>query len=776
MNVNRENQTLNGNWTLSWAQNKTFLEDNFKPDSIAAITKRGYQTAAAAVPGNFELDLFRAGLIPDPFFGENTLLMQQFEYTHMFYYRTFMFEGCTKNVKLCFEGVDTIADIYLNGELVKTTENMFIEHCFPCPSLRAGENELVVHIKPAMLEARKYPLPAGCFTLPYNYESLYVRKATHMYAWDIMPRLLSGGIWRDVYLCREPEQRIDEVFAYTVDINGDQSAARLVFQYNLTMTEDDLSNCCIEVNGRCGKHAFSKKTRLWHTSGKLQVDVSEPLLWFPRGYGDPNLYETELRLYSGDTLLDKWNGNVGIRVVGLERTSTIDTDGNGEFQFYVNRKKIFVMGTNWVPADAFHSRDAERIPEIMPMLDDLNCNTVRCWGGNVYEHDYFFDYCDSHGILVWQDFAMACALVPQEQAFFDMIRTEVISVVKRLRNHASLLLWSGDNECDASACWEGLRRDPNENAVTRKIIPECLNAHDFTRPYLPSSPFIDEEAFETGAPISEDHLWGPRDYFKGDYYQNTVAHFASETGYHGCPSAESVRKFISPEHLWSYKDNPEWQVHAASPEVGEGMYVYRIELMAKQVEALFTEMPDNLEDFAIASQISQAEAKKYFIERFRIAKWRKSGIIWWNLIDGWPQFSDAVVDYYFDKKLAYHYIKKSQQQFCMMFDEPQDGKIALYAVNDLQYNVNVDYKITELSGDELVHEGTAEVSANESVPVFYNPVLSDEQRFYKIEWAYKIACGQTQNGENHFMTGLKDVDLKWYVETAKKGGFWPKKQ
>lgn len=169
--------------------------------------------------------------------------------------------------------------------------------------------------------------------------------------------------------------------------------------------------------------------------------------------------------------------------------------------------------------------------------------------------------------------------------------------------------------------------------------------------------------------LPENHLWGPRDYYKSSFYTESPAHFVSETGYHGCNSLSSIKGFISPEKLWPWQDNAEWLAHAYEPIGPEGPYAYRIKLMADQTVEMFGRQPETLEDFILASQISQAEAKKFFIELTRYKKWRRCGVIWWNMIDGWPQFSDAVVSYDFIKKLAYYYIKRVQQDLCLMFDE-----------------------------------------------------------------------------------------------------------
>ena len=377
--------------------------------------------------------------------------------------------------------------------------------------------------------------------------------------------------------------------------------------------------------------------------------------------------------------------------------------------------------------------------------------------------------------MVWQDFAMGCAVYPQEQIFFEKLQDEAIQVIKRLRNHPSLILWAGDNEGDyAYQDWGGIRRNPDKNVVTREVLARVCEAHDFTRPYLPSSPYITEEAYVGGKPTSEEHLWGPRDYFKGPYYNTTVCHFASETGYHGCPAPASLRKFISKEELWPcFKENgfpnDEWEAHSTCMELlPDVAYSYRIRLMERQVKTLFgNDESDQLFDFAKQSQISQAEAKKFFIERFRISKWRRTGIIWWNLIDGWPQISDAIVDYYYTKKLAYHYIKRSQNPVCLMFGEPVDNVISLYGVNDTIYDVDVSYKVTDVIADgKVVLEGKSILTGDTSLLVNELTIDNNQKTFYLIEWEIN-----GKSYKNHYFTNILDINYDTYMEAIRKCGF-----
>lgn len=772
------------NWSLYYVKNERLCHDDRASDeeitTVDGLCKRGYESVPAVVPGNLELDLHRAGKIPDPFFGLNQW-NRDCEYLHMFYATEFTYEGGYESPQLYFEGLDTIADIYLNGICVGEADNMLIPHDFSVGyALREGKNELLVHIRPAVIEARNYPITPNDNALPYNTESLYIRKAPHMYSWDIMPRFVSGGIWRPLSLreCKADRICSDDVYLTTLKVDTVNNTAMMRLNYNVSVAADDISEYEIELSGVCGESSVYFRDRLRFTGGNRNFGVENAKFWWPRNAGAPNLYHFTLTLYRKGEAVDSWEKDIGIRTVELDRTSVTDKEGSGQFRFIINGKPVFCMGTNWVPVDAFHSRDAERIPEILPMLTDLGCNIVRVWGGNVYEDDLFYDYCDRDGIMIWQDFIMGCATYPQDEDFRMRLGLEIEAAVKRLRNHTSIILWAGDNENDCSYNWHGVRRDPNKvNLLTRRVIPEVLERLDFFRPYLPSSPYVDETAFANGSKnISEDHLWGPRDYFKGNYYKNTVCHFASETGYHGCPSPDSLKKYISPEKLWTATeparwsgiDNDEWLCHATAQETDPRKdYVYRIRLMADQVTTLFgSSVPCTLNDFARASQISQAEAKKYFIERFRLSKWRRTGIIWWNLIDGWPQISDAIVDYYFVKKLAYSYIKRSQNPLCLMFDEPQDGSIALYAVNDGTEERAFTYRVTEMGSGRTVAMGEYTAAPDSSAPIVKVSVAEGEKKFYFIEWQ----CGDIK-GSNHFMTNIKDIDYSEYMGYIEKCGY-----
>ena len=758
--------SLDGNWELFYAENKN-LSAGEEYKTLSTLNCSTLSHVSAQVPGNFELDLMRAGLLDDIFYGENPLLAQKRENLHLWYAKTFEFTE-TDSQNLIFEGIDTFADVYLNGILIGSTDNMLIAHTMEAKNLIFGKNELVIHIKPVFLETRKHPIGAGSIVhQTYNAESLSVRKAAHMFGWDIMPRILSGGIWKSVRLEKIREERLEEIYLRTAAIRKNRAVLRLYYQ--AALTGDFSHEYRLHIEGVCKDSRFEKEFRLWNTSATEHIDLEAPYLWWTKDMGEQNLYAITATLSHFDEIIDRVTFRMGICQFELKRTSIADE--NGEFCFYINKEPLFVRGTNWVPLDALHSRDLERLPKALELLGDSGCNMVRFWGGNVYEDEAMFDYCDENGIAVWQDFAMGCASYPLHEFMQKSLETEATAVVKKYRQHPCIAVWAGDNECDeATALWRRDGLDPNRNVLTRKILPFVLTQHDPERCYLPSSPYIDERAYASGNPgnTPEKHLWGPRDYFKSEFYTTSPAAFASETGYHGCPAPSSLEKFISPERLWPWQDNPEWQVHATCMELGsQARYAFRIPLMANQIKVLFDEEPQTLERFAKMSQASQAEAMKFFVERFRLGKWKRTGIIWWNLIDGWPQFSDAVVDYYYAKKLAYYVIRRSQQPICLMFREPHDGKLELVGANEYLQDTSVSYRVTDMATNTTVCQGTALLTKNQASPIAQTEYFADNMHFYLIEWSY----GET-NGKNYYVSGNAPYSFDLYEKYMKESGMW----
>ena len=770
------------NWQLAWLENAAVKANAVCLTTPEEVQNYGCKVIGATVPGNFEIDFMREGLLDDIYMGANSIKTQDLENLHFYYFTEFTYEADeSKDAFLCFEGIDTVAEIFLDGEKIAFVENMFHAHRFSLKGVVSGKHTLLVHILPVCIYARQFDIPAMCFGMKYNHDGIMVRKAGSMFGWDIMPRIVSAGLWKPVSVEYLPKARLANPYIYTHRVwKGEKVKAWLLTTLKIQTEADFIKGYKIVVEGKCGDSEFKQEYTPFCASNKLDLPIENPKLWWPKNYGEPNLYDVQITLLYEGVECDKYTCKLGIRSVWLKRTSQAGDDG--EFCFIVNGQKIFVTGTNWVPCDALPARHDEYTLRNIQMVNDLGCNMIRCWGGNVYPSKLLYDYCDEHGIMIWQDFALACGHYPDDERICALVKEEVKQVVIERRQHPSLVLWAGDNECDCFVSWDWENErtlddqpshlNPNYNKLTRDVILRELRNHDAIRPYLPSSPYLDEIAWKFGKP-TESHIWGPRDFFKGEYYGNTECHFASEIGYHGCPSPESIKKFIPAESLpktsiTDIYENADWLVHAAGMEtcVEGNPYAYRLPLMVSQVERIFGTASADLDVFARQSQISQAEAKKYFIETFRISKWRKTGILWWNIADGWPQVSDAIVDWYGCKKLAYHYIHRSQKAFCMMCGEPKNGKINLIATNDTQTAQRAEYTVVDLVSGETLANGTLAVEANGIMCAASLPELKGG--FYLIRWNT-----ETESGVNHFVCNIGEGwTYEKYKECMEKAGFY----
>ncbi|MBO5105842.1 MAG: beta galactosidase jelly roll domain-containing protein, partial [Clostridia bacterium] len=704
---------LNGKWNLYYYP---AYEQSIK--TVEQLKNANLPMVEATVPGNVELDLSAAGVLPkDLYMGENIREAEKFE-TYDWWYET-EFDApaepkTDEKVILHFGAVDCVAEYFLNGEKIGESDNMFIAHDFDvADKIKYNQkNTLHVHISSATIESASYSYEPNMaeHSWSLNTMGLNVRKAPHCFGWDIMPRAVSAGIWRDVELQYKKKYDFRYLYFKLQHMEGKDGYIAMLYDSDLPpkYVFDDIT---FKLKGVCKEHTFEGEIVRKSGAGKFEIRVPDIKLWWPKHYGEPNLYTITVEAYGSDgKLLLSRTVRRGFRWINLDRSEMVEP--GGRFNFIVNNQKIMVVGTNWVPMDAYHSRDKARYKAALEMANDLECNIIRCWGGNVYEDHEFFDFCDEHGIMVWQDFAMACHVYCQDEWFKEKIKKEAEWVVKELRDHPSLVLWAGDNEIDYMYALENW--DPNVNHLTREVLPRVVERLDPARPYIPSSPYISPEAFQKGGNheaadvFPEDHLWGSRDYFKSRFYTESKAYFVSEMGYHGCPAKESIEKFITPKYVWPYFENPEWTIHSSDQDGNDK----RVILMHNQVIQLFGEVPDNIDDFVLASQISQAEAKKFFIERVRLKMERMGGIIWWNLVDGWPQMSDAVVDYYYNKKLAYDFIKRSSRPFIIALDETDRWGNDLICCNSTLSEISGKCKVYDIDSGEILFEDDFIASPN----------------------------------------------------------------
>jgi beta-mannosidase len=766
ISLNSENKS---EWTLYFG-----VQDQDAPQTPEELKSSNFKKIAATVPGNVEIDLEREGIIEDPMIGDNVYDLRKYETYQWWYTRNF--EKPTlkagERIELSFDGIDCIADIWLNGKKIAQVENMFVEHHYDVTDLLEKENELFVNIKSTELETRKYF--RNNFGVRYDQlgEAASVRKAPHMFGWDIMPRLMSAGIWRDVKLEIIPSTYFNSVYWVTKEVYPDVKKANMYVDWQF-MTDrlniDDLT-MTIELE-REGKSIYKKETPLITTISRERIWGLEDVdLWWPRGFGEQALYNASIKLTDKDgNLLCENNQKIGIRKSKLIVTPINTKEEPGDFHFEVNGEKIFIKGTNWVPLDALHSRDNQHVDEAVGMLADLNCNMIRMWGGNIYESDRFYDLCDQYGIMVWQDFTMGCTTYPQDLAFKNKVKDEADKVIRRLRNHPSIVLWAGNNENDVSLQWadDQSHINPNTDVISREVLPLAVREWDPKNPYLPSSPFISEEVFKVHNKISPDlsperHLWGPRGFYKAPFYTENNARFVSEIGYHGCPNVESLKKMMTKEGVYPWKEaeiliwNDEWQCKATRSHTNSETNKERNFLMVNQIKEVFGECPMDLDDFVTASQIVQAEAKKYFIEFWRMNKGERNGILWWNLRDGWPIISDAIVDYYGGKKLAYSYIKKAQTDVCVVIGDDRGNGHPVTLINDTREEQSVDILIKDNDSGRTILNKKVSVASNGKLAVDNLPKVKNNE-LWLIE--YKID-GKTFR--NHYIAYIPPMNYEHY--------------
>ena len=771
--------SLNGPWKLFYGPH-----DKNSPASPAELAAKNWPEIPATVPGNVELDLLAAGKIKNPETGNNVYDLRKCEAYDWWYSRSFAAPklAAGERAEIVFDGLDCFGTIWVNGQLVGKTDNMLIAHTFDITDfLKPGGggadtaiNTIFVRIEPAVLEGRKYLDGVLVTRKDLGAEDVNTRKAPHMFGWDIMPRLVSAGLWRDVTLDIKKPTWFRQVYWMTNGIDVPRKTAHILLDWDFVSDLPTIDGLTMEISlKRGGRAVYERSVALYSFTSQDKIDLENVEFWWPRGYGDPTLYDGTLRIVDSRTrrVLAEQTQKIGIRSAELVHTEITTKENPGEFVFVVNGEKIFVRGTNWVPLDGLHSRDKSHLAEAMRMIADLNCNMIRCWGGNVYESPEFYDACDAAGVMVWQDFSMGCSAYPQNREFAEKIRAEAIQVVLERRQHPSIVLWSGNNENDSSFGWTFSKPiDPGLDIISREVLPRVIWEFDPIRTYLPSSPYYSPEFFKRGSDLRllpEVHLWGPRGYYKAPFYTDVDAHFVSEIGYHGCPNRASLERMFDPEYVYPWtkdgKWNDEWQTKAVRSHPDSVFTINRNELMRNQAKELFGACPTDLDEFIFVSQVVQAEAMKFFVEFWRAAKFRRTGIIWWNLRDGWPIISDAVVDYYNSKKLAYYYIRQVQRDACVMITDAVDGKHPVTAVNDTRAEKSGTVTVRDADSGKTLLAAPFTIPANGKTVVGHIPEAPAQQAMWLIEYTIDGAPGA-----NHYLAGLAPFKLADYHRWFKK--------
>ena len=747
--------SLDGAWTLR------YHADASTATPAEAAT---WPSIPVMVPGHIESALMNAGLVADLRRGAHVYALRAWEGHTWFYQRIFILEASSLSTaaELEFDGLDCYGTVWINGELAGSTANALVAQRLNVGAwLRPGVNTIAVRIVSAVAVGRARPNAVGEFhSCPWAWESLGVRKAGHQFGWDILPRLPLGGIWRSVRLNFPEPVRVRSASWITLAVEPATRTAQLVVDWDLRLPAgvDRQGWTVVASLTRNGHLAWSQSQGLAGHHGRCKADLTNVELWWPRDWGEPALYTAEIAVRDASgRLIACDQRSIGLRTVTLQRSEAVDGQWRGHFVLFVNGHRLWARGTNWTPLDALPAESAVRRAQALEQLWATNGNLARMWGGAAYEDDVVYDWCDAHGILVWQDFCLACGVYPQDDGFCAALTAEAEEVVKRLRHHACLALWCGGNETDEAHIWAGLGSDPNNDRLTRSVLPAVLARLDPTRTYLPNSPFLSAAVMAGGGQL-EAHLWGPRDDWKGGFYSGSSAAFVSEIGYHGCPAEASLQTMrAADEAVWPLSGS-RWAPQAVCAAPEDQSLLSRLQLLANQARLLIGSTPADGPDLVFASQAAQAEALKFFIERWRARKAATGGLLWWNLRDGWPLVSDAVIDWYGRRKLAFAAVARSQAPVCVLIEEMVGFRQRVLAVNDLLQAVTLKV---------LVHDehGTALLSAELTVPangiICVGTVASSEVPALRLlSWSGEIS------GRNHYLAGPRPWALadmrRWY--------------
>lgn len=631
----------------------------------------------ARVPGVVHLDLLDNGLIEDPFLEMNERSVQWVDKEDWVYETSFTPEQeifSREHIMINFDGLDTYADVYLNDTKILTSDNMFRRWEVDIKSyLRSGSNTLRVYLhSPIKIDMPKWE------SLPFQYRasndqsengglfdrklSIFARKAGYHYGWDWGPRLVTSGIWRDVYLSAWDDVRISSVYFQQNKV--DKAKAEITNTVCLD-SDRDIEGAEITIcDEQSGKILYSGKSNLKKGTNKLRLDfvINNPRLWWCNGMGSAELYRLKTSIRSGNSELAFKSERIGVRSIKV--ISEPDESGNMQFYFVLNGQSVFAKGSNYIPQDNFLPRvTAERHRKTIQDAVEANMNMIRIWGGGIYEDDVFYDICDELGIMVWQDFMFACSVYPVEGAYAESVREEAVDNVCRLRNHPCIALWCGGNEClDAWYNWGWKNKYEEQNTEYARIIesqadylyfdllPSVVSEYDPQTPYWANSPFSGRYQGSDGL-NGDFHFYGVwRRKLPIDTYNHLRAHFFSEYGVQSFPEYSTICKFAS-DSSDHRLDSDVISSHQRGGDVAN-------ELIAWYLENEYRPAAD-FKEFIYLSQLYQADAMRTAIEAHRRERPYCMGSLLWQHNDCWPVASWSTRDYYGHWKAAHYLIRKA---------------------------------------------------------------------------------------------------------------------
>ena len=740
---------------------------------------------AIAVPGDVHSALFDAGKIPDPYWGANETNVQWVAETDWRLSRTFTVDAellAKKSVTLRLEDVDTFAAVFVNGHRVGTCDNRFRRWDFDVkPFLKPGENVIEGRFDSSVRRARELVKGYGreyrlsCAIYPMG----VIRKPHCHGGWDWGIAQMVAGFCGKVELLAQDAARLDFV---TCDQSfaPDYGSAKVTVRVEATAPANGTAELKVEFDGQ----TFAKTIEVTKGANAFKVPftVEKPALWWPAGYGKQPLYDLSVTL-DGTTVTKK----LGLRKLEVLNEKTKSADGKDELSltFAVNGVKVFAKGADWIPCDAFDARQTrERYRDLLGSAKAANFNTVRVWGGGLYEKERFYETCDELGILVWQDFMFACGVYPNDANFLASVREEAAFQIRRLRDHASIAIWCGDNECLGAISWFSRGdKERTENFASwkakTKILSEAVAKYDPARTFWPSSPCCGPDDFGDG--WKEDskgdmHYWdvwhGGKDF---DAYYSVKPRFCSEFGFQSYSSPDVAATYCRPATM--ALADPDFAHH--QKDVGGKGGNWRI---ADTFKRYFKE-PSGMTNILWLSQVQQAQAIKTAVESWRHQQPRCMGTLVWQLNDNWPVASWSSVEYGGKWKMLQYHLKRAYAPVAA-YAVPADGDVTAteaWVVTDRGEDVKGTLVATvrDFAGKALFTERigvTAKARAATKVKTWpfaaFGAGLKKEGCFLDIRFEY--GEGEVFRNER-FFTHYKNCALqpaRVAFEAAEKDGRW----
>ena len=734
----------------------------------------------ATVPGVVHTDLLQNKIIEDPFFRLNERGLQWIDKEDWVYETCFTLAADMmrkENMELVFEGLDTYADVYLNDECILKANNMFRRWSIPVRQYIREENNIlkVYFHSPVKIDVPKWD------ALPYQYPasndqsengglfnkkiSIFARKAGYHYGWDWGPRLVTSGIWRPVYIRAWSDLRINDVFIEQKEVG----AGRAVIAGHVELDADkDMDGVLVTITDEAtGRVLGEWQADLKRGTNRVTVDfvLHKPKLWWSNGLGEPFLYRFRTDIIAGGELLDSKTERVGIR--SLKVVHQPDKDGH-TFYIELNGRPVFAKGANYIPLDNF-------LPRVTPenykrtILDaaGVNMNMLRVWGGGIYENDVFYDLCDEYGIMIWQDFMFACSMYPAEGALLDNIHQEAVDNVKRLRNHACIALWCGNNECqDAWLGWGWKREIERQNKeYADKIWAQYRQQYHVTLPgvvreyapgtfYWPSSPFAFEGEM-SGTTDGDRHYWSV---WHGKApisdYDSEKSRFFSEYGFQSFPEFESVKRYAPYPEDWDIRSEVMMSHQRGGDHANGLIETYLLNEYKK---------PRDFRAFLYMNHVLQGDAIKTAIESHRRQMPYNMGTLFWQHNDCWPVASWASRDYYGRWKAQHYYVRKAYDDI-LISPVVEGDDLKVYAVSDRLENTSgrLQLQVCQFDGTVVHHWGkSVGISGNDSRVCFSAPLaklLEGANRgtvYVRVDYTDK--SGRVYHN-NYYLGKQKDMD------------------